>query len=506
MSEVSKPQSAAPYPAVARHSLWQAVARSVRDNVIAEFAVQAVRLGGFVVLARALSPDEFGVFRVLLVVGVLATLSNNAGITDALVQRKEITEAHEATAWWLSMLTALGALLILYVTAPLIAGAMHMPNLTGGARLLCLPILLDATTVVPSARLRRRLDFSALAAADVLAEVAFVLIALLVVWRGRPVWSLPAGLAARFAVHAIAIWAADPCLPRGLPTRSAARDFARFSIAAWGSRIVYVFSSNADYLLVGRLLGSSALGFYGMAWDLLRFVPDRLHRVAGRVTFPAFCQLQDDREALARAYLDFFDYMARVVLPIAACAAIAAPELLRTIYGPQWVPSALPMRLLAPGLALSGLRLGIGSVFYSKNRPATDMYLHGVRLTLLVIAVLELTPWGLFGICVGMSVVEGVVSVAGQALACALLGLGLSDLARSAIPALRLTALCALATVVGRTVATISGGSGGTLLIAAAAPPALIYLWLERSNAMDLIGKAFVPSVSARPKPSQAQA
>jgi len=281
-----------------------------------------------------------------------------------------------------------------------------MPGLSSGARLLCLPILLDATTVVPCARLRRKLNFTALAVAEVVAEMAFVTVALLLVlWRGMPAWSLPGGLAARFTVHAIAIWVADPHLPRGLPTRRAARDFARFSVAAWGSRIVYVLSSNADYLLVGRLLGSSALGFYGMAWDLLRFVPDRLHRVAGRVTFPAFCQLQDDHEALARAYLDFFDYIARVVLPIAACAAIAAPEILRTIYGPQWIASALPMRLLAPGLALCGLRLGIGSVFYSKNHPALDMYLHGVRLTLLVITVLGLSRWGLFGVSLGMSTV-----------------------------------------------------------------------------------------------------
>src|ERR1700688_2635592 len=292
--------------------------------------------------------------------------------------------AHEAQAWWLSMITALGGGLILYVAAPFSATVMDMPSLTGGTRLLCIPVLLDATAVVPSARLRRVLNFSALAAADVFAEVAFISVALLMVWRRMPVWSLPAGLAARFAAHAIAIWAADSPLPRGLPTRQAARDFARFSVSAWGSRIMYVLSSNADYLLVGRLLGSTALGFYAMAWDLLRFVPDRLYRIAGRVTFPAFCQLQDDHEALSRAYLDFFDYMARVVLPIAACASIAAPEILRTVYGPQWVPSALPMRLLATGLAFCGLRLGIGSVFYSKNRPALDMYLHGVRLTLLV--------------------------------------------------------------------------------------------------------------------------
>jgi len=504
---VAVPQTIEPQGPETRHSMWRAVARSVRDNVIAEFVVQGVRLGGFVLLARALGPNQFGIYRVLLVVSVLAALSNDAGIPDALVQRKEVTAAHEATAWWLSMLGALGVALILYVTAPLIAAAMDMPGLSGGARLLCLPILLDATTVVPCARLRRKLNFTALAVAEVVAEMAFVTVALLLVlWRGMPAWSLPGGLAARFTVHAIAIWVADPHLPRGLPTRRAARDFARFSVAAWGSRIVYVLSSNADYLLVGRLLGSSALGFYGMAWDLLRFVPDRLHRVAGRVTFPAFCQLQDDHEALARAYLDFFDYIARVVLPIAACAAIAAPEILRTIYGPQWIPSALPMRLLAPGLALCGLRLGIGSVFYSKNHPALDMYLHGVRLTLLVITVLGLSRWGLFGVSLGMSAVEGVVSVFGQGLACALIGLSLRDLTTSAIPAVRLTMLCALATVAGRTAAMFAGASGGMVLIAAAAPAALAYLWMERSNAADLIGRAFVPAAGTRAKASEARA
>jgi PST family polysaccharide transporter len=490
-----------------RHSMWQAVARSVRDNVIAEFVVQGVRLGGFVLLARALGPDQFGIFRVLLVVSVFATLTNDAGIPDAVVQRKEITPAHEATAWWLSVLAALGSTIVLYVTAPSIAKAMDMPGLTAGARLLCLPILLDATSVIPSARLRRRLNFTALAAADVLAEMAFVVVALaLVLWRGMPALSLPGGLAARFTVHAIAIWAADPHLPRGRPTRQAARDFSRFSAAAWGSRIIYVLSSNTDYLLVGRLLGSSALGFYGMAWDLLRFVPDRLHRVAGRVTFPAFCQLQDDREALARAYLDFFDYIARVVLPIAACAAIAAPEILSTVYGPQWIPSALPMRLLAPGLALCGLRLGIGSVYYSNNRPALDMYLHGIRLTLLVTAVLSFSRWGLFGVSLGMSAVEAIVSVLGQALACALIGLSLRDLVRSGIPALRLAALCALATAAGKTAAILAGETGAIVLVAAAAPPALIYLWMERSNAMDLIGKAFVSPPKPQTEASEAQA
>src|SRR4029077_9825027 len=248
-------------------------------------------------------------------------------------------------------------------------------------------ILLDATAVVPSARLRRVLNFTALATADVLAEVAFVAVALLVLWRGMPRWSLPGGLAARFAVHAIAIWAADPHLPHGVPTGQAARDFARFSISAWGSRIVYMLSSNADYLLVGRLLGSSALGFYGMAWDLLRFVPDRLYKVAGRVTLPAFCRMQHQPEQLRGAYLTFLGYMSRLIVPPLVCIAVAAPELLRQIYGPQWIPAAIPLRILCFGIITIGLRAGMSATYYALGRPVIEMYLYGLRLTLIAIAV-----------------------------------------------------------------------------------------------------------------------
>lgn len=484
----------APRPAPPRGSLWQAVARGVRDNVIAEFAVQGLRVGGLVVLARALRPEDFGLFRVLLVVSVFAALTNELGVPDALIQRKEITPAHEATAWWLCVSAALGTAAVLYLAAPAIAAVMKMPGLREGVRLLCVPILLEGTAVAANARLRRRLSFGALAAADVLAEGAFLATALALLWRGLPMWSLPGGLAARFVVHAATVWVADPYPPLSPPTWEAARDFARFAATVWSGRLVYVLSSNADYLLIGRMLGGSALGFYAMAWDLLRFVPDLLHRVAGRVTFPAFCRLQDDRGELAHVYLEFFDYVARIVLPMAACAAIAAPEIMRTLYGPDWTPAALPMRLLAAGLALRGLRFGIGSVYYSKNRPSFDIYLHGARLGLIVAAVCGFERWGLFGVSSGMSAVEAAVSVAGVALAGMLLGVGPRDLARTATPGLRLAVICGLCAFVGRSVAMAAGYDGAMLLAGAAAPAALAYGWMEGSQAIEMIARAFAPA------------
>ncbi|HZO81755.1 MAG TPA: oligosaccharide flippase family protein [Candidatus Binataceae bacterium] len=465
-----------------RAQLRRAVTRGVRDNMIAEILAQAVRVGGLMVLARALRPEDFGLLRVLLVITVFAALASEAGVPDAFVQRKQVTDEHEAAAWWLGLGLAVSAAALLYAAAPALAALMKMPRLCEGARLLCLPIVLEGSAVAAGARLRRRLSFGALAAADVAAEVAFLITAMVLLWRGLPMWSLPGALAARLATHALALWVADPQLPRALPSGPAIGDFAPFAATVSGGRLMNLLSANADYLLVGRLLGDGALGFYSMAWDLLRFVPDRLHRVAGQVAFPAFCRIQDDRAGLARAYSEFFDYTGLIVLPIAVVGALAAPEILQTLYGPQWTPAVTPMRLLAAGLALRGMRLGIGAVYFSRNRPAFDIYLHGVRFALIVAAVWGCARWGLFGVSAGMSVAEGVVSVMGVALACTLLEIPAGALVRAAAPAVWLAVLCGLCTFAGRAAAMAAGWHGVPLLAAAALPAAIAWAWMERAR------------------------
>ena len=473
------------------HNLWSAFAQSVRDNVIGEVAVQILRFGGLIVLARALRPGDFGLFRVLLVVSAFAMLVNESGIPDALIQRKVLTTSHESTAWCLSLTLAFISVTTMYLAAPLVARAMEMPALTSGIRLLCIPILLEGTAVTANARLRRALRFGALAAADVAGEAAFLVLALATLWKGDPRLSLVMGLGARFAFHAAAIWIADPYLPKELPRAEAARDFARFSSSVLGGRFVVALSSNADFLLVGRLLGSSALGFYSMAWDLLRFIPDRLYRVVGRVTLPAFCRLQDDDVRLARAYKEFFGHISRVILPLVVCACIAAPELIGTVYGAKWVPAALPMRLLAPGLILLGLRVGIGSIYYTKDHPSFDIYLHSVRLVFIVLAVSSTAFLGLVAVSSSMSAVEGVISIAGQWMACALIGLSIFDLAEAAMPSLTLTVLCALATLAGKTLAAAFELNGIFAIAAIMLPPALVFLWREAEEVQEMVAGAF---------------
>ncbi len=474
-----------------KRALWEEFARCVRNNVIAEFAVQGLRVAGMVVLARILRPEDFGLFRVLIVVSIFVTLVSDVGFPDALVQRKEITPEHESTVWWVSLALAGASASLLYVGAPAIARVMAMPELVAGLRLICLPILLEGSAVTANARLRRRLNFGALAVADVLGEIAFLTVAFILLWTDHPRSSLAGGLAARFATHAIAIWTADGHLSIGMPRVAAVRDLGRFALSVLGANTAICISANADYLLVGRLLGTTALGFYSISWDLLRFITARLHRVAVRVIVPAFSRLQDDDHELSRAYSELVGYLARVVLPIIACISVAAPEVLAALYGHQWTPAAVPMRLLAGGLALSGLREGIGSIFYAKDHPSIDLHLNTVRFVLIVIAVTSLARAGLPGVSAGMSVVEGVIAVGGIYLACQLIGLKPRALLPAVVPGLRLTVWCVIATIAGKAIAMLGEFDGPAVLAFVAIPPALVFVALQGSEIGRLLEKAF---------------
>src|SRR5262249_39130169 len=153
---------------------------------------------------------------------------------------------------------------------------------------------------------------------------------------------------------------------------------------------------------------------------------------------------------MARAYREFFAYIAKVVLPVAACAAVAAPELIGTIYGARWLPAAQPLRLLSLGLGLLGLRTGIGSVYYARARPVVDIYLHGARLAMIGAVVSILARSGLGAISAGMSGVEGLISIAGLWFACRLVGMTLLDLSPAALPGVWLALGCAFAAAAGK--------------------------------------------------------
>lgn len=471
--------------------IWKAFARSVRNNILGEIGVQIVRIAGMVILARALAPADFGLFRILITITTIVMIINELGVPDTLVQRRDLRVEHESTAAWANLIVSISTASLLFVGAPLIARAMAMPALPPALRLLCIPLAFEGLASISAARLIRRLEFGRLAMAEVAAELAFVIVAIALLLLKMPRWCLAGGLASRLCGHALTLYSAEPYVPRGRPTRRALLEMRGFAGGVLTGRILCSLSNNADYLMVGRLLGPAALGFYGMAWDLLRFVPDRLYKVAGRVTTPAFCRLQDRPAAMRRAFLDFLGYVSRVVLPILVCVAIAAPELLRDIYGAKWIPAAMPMRILSVGLISVGMRAGMGAVYYAKGRPSLDVYLHSLRLAFIVVAIAATAHLGLVAVSVAMSVVELSISGLGQVFACKLVDASLSSVFASVSASFKTAAMCAAGVIVGKAVAGGLELRGVLALAVMALPAVFLFLWFEAGTARELVASAF---------------
>ena len=480
------------------HRLWRAFARSVLFNLQAEFIANLIRVGGTIFLARMLEPRDFGLLRILIVIGAIAALVSTAGFPEAVIQRKQLFLEHQNTAWWLTVACAGATAAALFAAASFIERLMAMVNLSAMIRLLCIPIFIEGTSAISNALLQRELRYGALAAADVIAEFGFVACAVILLYLGFPRFSLPGGLAARAMLRGLTIWVAAAYVPRGLPRLRAARDLWPFAGGVLGGQMLVIMSQNADYVMVGRLLGSRILGYYSMAWDLLRFIPERLYRVVGRVTVPAFSAIQDQPAELARHYRALISMIARLLLPAMALLAITAPGLIGAVYGAKWKPVAGPLRLLTFGLALVGLRLAIGSIYYAKGWPALDILLHGFRLVAIVVTVTLLAPWGLAAVCVGMSGVESAASIAGQWMVCRLIGISMTSLAAATLPGLRTAAWCALAALAGAAAGALLTDGGALALLLTLAAGAAVFCWQERATALSMLRGTDLVATTAR--------
>jgi len=496
---VSEPHQIEPESIVG--AVWNGALRGVRDNALAEVAMQVIKLGGFVVLARALMPSDFGIFRVVAAISMFLVPFAAAGLSDSLVQRETLGLDLEATSFWVSTMAAIAVAVALFCAAPSIASAMRMPSLSWALRAICIPMLIESGATVSGVRLRRGLRFAPLARADVFGEAAFFGTAIAMVIAGHRRESLITGLAARMATHGLAVYVADPFIPRLRFKIAGDLALVRFSSSVVGGQALRTLSSNADFMMVGWLLGSTQLGFYSMAWDLLRFVPDRVYAVAGRVALPAFCRLQNDDSALREGYRAIVDYSGRLVIPMAACAAVAAPEIIAALYGPAWAGTALPLRIMSFGLAMIGLRMAVGSIYYAKNHPAYEIFVQGARGIATITTVGTLAGTGLFGVSLGMSLLEGAMTLLAHALVCTLIGTAFMSLLANAAPGIKSALWCALATAAGKLLADAGDIHGAMALPIVTIGPAIVLAWFEFETTSKLLGAL----IATRPAVARAQ-
>jgi O-antigen/teichoic acid export membrane protein len=358
-----------------------------------------------VVLARLLTPSDFGVAAIAYVVLGLAQPLGDLGLGSAVVRRAGLTQRHVRVAFACSMLAGVAFAAVLAVAAPLAAAAVRDAKVAPVLRLLSVGIAVRGTAVVAEALLRRHLDFKRLFLIDTASYVlGFGGVAVSLAWLGYGVWSLVWGGLAQTLLASVAKFAVvrHPIHPLLAPREL--EELLGFGLGTALSACVNYVALNGDYFVIGRLMGAFNLGLYSRAYALMNLPHTYASGVMSAVMFPAFAQIQGEPARVGSGYLLATRLTAMIAAPAMVTMVIVAPHLVLGFYGPQWIGAVVPLQILSiAGYFRALYHLG-GIVAQSAGRVYGELWRQVTYAAAVIGGTLVGWRYGLPGVAAGVSV------------------------------------------------------------------------------------------------------
>jgi len=316
-----------------------------------------------VVLARILTPADFGLVAVAMVVVAFVGLFQDLGLKQALVQRREVDARLTGAVFWGGIGVGVVWFVAIFLSAPLFGRLYRSPEVVPVLRSLGALFLITPLGLVPEALLLRDLRFRRLFALELLPSIVPGVVAIGLAGLGLGVWALVWGTLAGSALRTGTLWALVPWRP-GRPARFGAwRQLMRFG--GWVSleAILGWMIANLDQAFAGRFLGAAGAGVFRMGVALALFPATGVSQTVGRVLFPAYSRLQDEPDRIREGLERCIRLVAIVSVPVGVAAVAYADPVVPVLLGEHWRPAVDVIRILAPAGVLASL-VGVAPPLY----------------------------------------------------------------------------------------------------------------------------------------------
>ena len=411
--------------------LWTAWGR------VAQITLQTAVLA---VLARLLTPGDFGVVSAALVVIGFSAIASQIGLGPALVQRRELEQRHIDAAFVASV--ALGLLLgaVVWLGAPFAAIFFHADSVRPVLRVLAVTFVIQGLGLVSESLLRREMRFRWLANRDLATyAVGYGGIGITLAMLGWGPWALVAAQLSQVTLRTGLLLALHRPHLRRFGDWDAFKELMYFGGGFTMAKIANYVALQGDNLVVGRTLGPAALGFYGRAYQLMTAPAHGIGLVLDNVLFPAMAKVQDDQKRLTLSYRRGITLIALVVLPPSVIIVVVAPEIVHVLLGTRWMSTVAPFQVLAAGMLFrtsykmsDSLARSTGAVYRRAARQAwyAALVLGGAWIG---------QHWGILGVAWGVLFAVTANFLAMAQLSMSVTGMGWSAFWRAHQPAALLT-------------------------------------------------------------------
>lgn len=328
-------------------SLKEKTVKGVFWSAAESWGAQGTQLLTFLVLARLLGPEMFGLVSMANIFIHFVQALIGSGFSDAIVQRKDLEPEHLDTAFWANLgigilLTGMGI-----ASAGHIASFFSEPALASIIPWCSLNVLLNSLSSIQEAILRRNLSFKGLAVRRVGGALIGSIVGITMAFLGFGVWSLICQTLVGSFFGVVLLWSVSPWRPQLRVSSRHFNDLFSFGINVVGMGILVFLSQRGDDFLIGYFLGPVALGYYTVAYKLLIIITQLFGNTVRKVALPTFSKLQDNPERLRQAVYKATKLINFLTMPIFLGIAVLAPDVTQLLFGNQWLPSVPIMQVLA---------------------------------------------------------------------------------------------------------------------------------------------------------------
>lgn len=404
--ELTNPQdqNAAPGGAAKSGSLKERSVRSGAITLVDQALSHGVHLVSVVILARLLTPEDYGIVAMVTAVTGFVSLFRDLGLSSATIQSRNITHDQISALFWVN--AGLGALITLIIAAlgPILAWFYHKPQLSLVTAGISLTSLLSSLGTQHSALLTRHMRFGVLAVIRVSSLIAGFLAAVAVALSGGTYWALVTSPIVTALSNTCGLWLASGFRP-GRPRKgTGVRPLVRFGAHIAAFDVVNYFHRNLDNVLIGRAWGAQQLGLYSKAYALLMLPISNLRYPLGRVALPALSRLQNEPGPFRDYFLKYCSFLAFASMPIVAFLYACSENVIRLILGPRWLGAAELFSILALVSFIQPISGLPGTVLVALGRGGRYFRWGLYNAIVTVIAFFCGLPWGARGVAIAYGI------------------------------------------------------------------------------------------------------
>lgn len=385
-------------------SLSDAAARGAGVVLGTQVARVLLQFGSVVVLARLLTPEDFGLVAMVTAIVGIAEIIRDAGLSSAAVQASTLSEDERTNLFWANLGLGTACALVILACEPLIVAGYDEPRLAPIVFALAFVFMISGANTQYRADLMRRMRFRQLAMSDVLAQFVAISVAVVLAVAGAGLWAIVAQQITT-AVVAFAINIGNVRWLPGLPRRGVSLSrFFRFGGGVLGTNALAYVTKSITTVAIGAYYGAAPLGLYNRAYQLLMTPLQQIDAPMTSVVLPVLSKVQDDDETFAR-YLARTQMVACYVtsLILAVAAGLAYPVTL-VLFGQRWIGVAPIFVVLAIGGVFRTLSTIAYWIFLAKGFTGAQLKMDAIARPIMILIMVSGLPWGVVGVAVGHGV------------------------------------------------------------------------------------------------------